>query len=139
MHGFIVSHSIERKQLFNSLLSHGAAARISFISSLRMAARSTAAQKRKGRGGPSAHGVCTRRSVIIVKPGSFSAVSKPTFARKYALESSRRDLHNALLCTALQSQIFFKNSAEFCKILQQILQILTKKMRLQSCAKECIV
>ena len=31
---------------------------------------------------------------------SFSAVSKPNFARKYALESSRRDLHNALLCIA---------------------------------------
>ena len=33
--------------------------------------------------------------------GSLSAVSKPTFASKYAFESSRRDLHNALLCTAL--------------------------------------
>ena len=33
--------------------------------------------------------------------GSFSAVSKPNFASKYAFESSRRDLHNALLCTAL--------------------------------------
>ena len=28
--------------------------------------------------------------------GSFSAVSKPNFARKYALEGSLRDLHNAL-------------------------------------------
>ena len=35
--------------------------------------------------------------------GSFSAVSKPNFANKYSLESSRRDLHNALLCTALES------------------------------------
>ena len=35
--------------------------------------------------------------------GSFSAVSKPNFASKYAFESSRRDLHNALLCTALKS------------------------------------
>ena len=33
--------------------------------------------------------------------GSFSAVSKPNFASKYSLESSRRDLHNALLCTDL--------------------------------------
>ena len=33
--------------------------------------------------------------------GSFSAVSKPTFAREYAFESSRRDLHNALLSTVL--------------------------------------
>ena len=40
--------------------------------------------------------------------GSFSAVSKPNFTRKYALESSRRDLHNALLCTTLQSQFFVK-------------------------------
>ena len=32
---------------------------------------------------------------------SLSAVSKPTFARKYALETSRRDLRNALLCTVL--------------------------------------
>ena len=38
--------------------------------------------------------------------GSFSAVSNQNFASKYALESSRRDLHNALLCTALQSQFF---------------------------------
>ena len=38
--------------------------------------------------------------------GSFSAVSKPNFASKYALESSRRDLQNAVLCTALQSQFF---------------------------------
>ena len=35
--------------------------------------------------------------------GSFSAVSTPIFASKYALESSRRDLHNALLCTVLES------------------------------------
>ena len=40
---------------------------------------------------------------------SFSAVSKQNFARKYALESSRWDLHNALLCTALRSQFFVKN------------------------------
>ena len=40
--------------------------------------------------------------------GSFSAVSKPKFASKYALERSLRDLHNALLCTALHSQCFGK-------------------------------
>ena len=34
---------------------------------------------------------------------SFSAVSKRSFASKCSLESSRRDLHNALLCTALES------------------------------------
>ena len=31
------------------------------------------------------------------------------FASKYSLESSRRDLHNALLCTVLYSQMFVKN------------------------------
>ena len=38
--------------------------------------------------------------------GSFSAVSRPNFASKYAFESSRRDLQNALLCTALKSHFF---------------------------------
>ena len=33
--------------------------------------------------------------------GSFSAVSKRNFASKYAFDSSRRDLHNGLLCTVL--------------------------------------
>merc|ERR1712025_1416493 len=42
--------------------------------------------------------------------GSFSAVSTPIFASKYSLESSRRDLHNALLCTVLQSQFFRQKS-----------------------------
>ena len=37
--------------------------------------------------------------------GSFSSISKPNFASKYSFESSRRDLHNALLSTAL---ILFK-------------------------------
>ena len=44
--------------------------------------------------------------------GLFSAVSNRNFARKYALKSSRRDLHNALLCTALKSH-FFKKLLEF--------------------------
>ena len=39
--------------------------------------------------------------------GSFSTVSKPNFASKYAFESSR-DLHNALLCTALKLHFFNK-------------------------------
>ena len=55
---------------------------------------------------------CLERELDAKKTlqGSFSAVSKPNFARKYAFESSRRDLHNALLCTALKSvlnHIFF--------------------------------
>jgi len=45
--------------------------------------------------------------------GSFSAVSTPIFASKYSLESSRRDLHNALLCTVLRSQNFSQKSSTF--------------------------
>ena len=57
--------------------------------------------------------------------GSFSAVSRPNFATKYAFESSRRDLHNALLCTALYSHFFVKICqfffAKICEIQIQIL------------------
>ena len=45
--------------------------------------------------------------------GSFSAVSTPISSSKYSLESSRRDLHNALLCTFLQSQNFSQKSSSF--------------------------
>ena len=44
----------------------------------------------------------TQRSTYLTLKGSFSAVSKPKFASKYALESSRRDLQNSLLCTVLE-------------------------------------
>ena len=37
------------------------------------------------------------------RSASFSTVSKPNFASKYSFESSRRDLHNTLLCTATRS------------------------------------
>ena len=47
--------------------------------------------------------------------GSFSAVSTPIFASKYSLESSRRDLHNALLCTVLQTQNFSQKSPTFLR------------------------
>ena len=47
----------------------------------------------------------TQLSNYLTLKGSFSAVSKPNFASKYSLESSRRDLHNALLCTVLESII----------------------------------
>ena len=40
--------------------------------------------------------------------GSFSAVSTPIFASKYSLKSSRRDLHNALLCTVLVGSVWVK-------------------------------
>ena len=42
-----------------------------------------------------------------------SAVSTPIFASKYSLESSRRDLHKALLCTVLQTQNFSQKSSSF--------------------------
>ena len=54
--------------------------------------------------------ICTRRAgkLYEARPrlagwlaGTSSAVSKPNFASKFSLESSRRDLHNALLCTVL--------------------------------------
>ena len=50
--------------------------------------------------------------------GSFSAVSTPIFASKYSLESSRRDLHNALhnalfLCIVLQTQKISQKSSTF--------------------------
>ena len=48
------------------------------------------------------------RSVGQTCQGSFSAVLKPNFANKNSFESSRRDLPNALFCTALQSQFFVK-------------------------------
>ena len=37
--------------------------------------------------------------------GSFSAVLKPNLASKYSYQSSRRDLHEAFLCTVLESTI----------------------------------
>ena len=52
--------------------------------------------------------LAAHRSIGQTLQGSFSAVSKPTFASKHALESSRRDLHNALLCTGLKSHFFQK-------------------------------
>ena len=41
--------------------------------------------------------------------GSFSIVSKPKFASKYAFESFCRDLHNALFCTVLVEARLVKN------------------------------
>ena len=52
-------------------------------------------------GRPVAMLALTQLSNYLTLKGSFSAVSKPNFASKYALESSRRDLQNALLCTVL--------------------------------------
>ena len=62
----------------------------------------------------------------------FSAASKPNFATKYSLESSRRDLHSALRSTTFQSQKFVKHlptsaeiyrkSATYCRNFQNILK-----------------
>ena len=55
--------------------------------------------------------------------GSFSAVSKPNFASKCSLESSRRDLHNALLCTVLESNPKNQeNHGELCTVLESIIE-----------------
>ena len=78
--------------------------------------------------------------------GSFSAVSKPNFASKYAFESSRRDLHNALLCTAPKSHFFQKISRicqnlrnfkifRFCEIRNFSNRIFAKNLRLQRCKR----
>ena len=46
--------------------------------------------------GPAPMLALTQLSNYLTLKGSFSAVSKPIFASRYALESSRRDLQNAL-------------------------------------------
>ena len=83
------------------------------LSDVAVAAPST--RVRRGSSRPSEVGVALGRVLRKVGDGhvmdrggegSFSAVSKPNFARKYAFESSRRDLHNALLCTALKTHFF---------------------------------
>ena len=56
----------------------------------------------------------------LVLGGGGSAVSKPNFARKYPLESSRRDLHNALLCTVLNAQKFRQKSLKILLFFRQI-------------------
>ena len=58
----------------------------------------------------------TQLSNYLTLKGPFSAVSKPNFASKYALESSRRDLHNALLCTVLNAQNFRQKSLKILLI-----------------------
>ena len=53
---------------------------------------------------------------VQILEGSFSAASKPDFASKHAFESSRRALHNALLCTALESHFLSKFAKNFAKL-----------------------
>ena len=64
-----------------------------------------------------------RHGIRQTLEGSFSAVSKPNFASKYAFESSRRDLHNALLCTAPKSH-FFQKISRICQNLRKFSEIL---------------
>ena len=51
--------------------------------------------------------ICTVGRSKETLNGSFLAVSKPTFASEHYFENSRRDLHNTLLCSPLQSQFVF--------------------------------
>ena len=62
----------------------------------------------RGRRGPAAPGAPPRprerwRPTRQTLERSFSAVSKRNFASKYALENSRRDLQNTILCTVLEA------------------------------------
>ena len=103
------------------------------------------------RGGPSGRrSTCSRialwrQSIGQALQGSFSAVSKPNFASKYASESSRRDLHNALFCTALQSQFFVKILPNFLQNfpnqfnLAKFQRFLNKVVSFENGTKECIV
>ena len=77
--------------------------------------RLLAAGAREGPCGCPLHGARCERVMRQTLEGSFSAVSKPNFARKYAIERSRRDLHNALRCTALRSQLFIKILLTFAR------------------------
>ena len=74
------------------------------------------------------------------KEGSFSAASKPNFASKYAFESSRRDLHNALLCTALHLN-FLSNFAKMLPNLawQKLANFLAMFKQKLYGAKQCIL
>ena len=79
-----------------------------------------------------------RVSIGQTLQGSFSAVLKPNFASKYAFESSRRDLHNALECTplhlSLSSNFCLKIAEHFRKFQQNSSKF--EKMLFYSCANE---
>ena len=69
--------------------------------------------------------------------GSFSSVSKPNFARKYALESSRRDLQNTLLRTVLSAQFVVWKLLHFLQVFAKFkfllnLTILSKFRKISS-------
>ena len=75
------------------------------------------------------------RSARARSEGSFSAVSKPNFVSKYALKSSRRDLHNALLCTVLHRS----QCSKFSSKISTKFSIFNEQFELKDGAKECIV
>ena len=64
-----------------------------------------------------------RTSYTVRVSRSFSAVSKPKSARKYALESSRRDLPKALLCTGLHRSLISKFSLQLAEGLVEVLKV----------------
>ena len=67
--------------------------------------------------------------------GSFSAVSTPIFASKYSLESSRRDLHNALLCTVLVGSVWVKKYTKIYieKMHRSLISIFSSKIAKKFC------
>ena len=65
------------------------------------------------------------RSIGQTLQSSFSAVSKPNFARKYAFESSRRDLHNALFCRASNPNSELCNLNFLSKFCRMIVDVFT--------------
>ena len=67
-----------------------------------------------------AHGTNPPRA--LSQNGSFSAVSKPNFASKYSLESSRRDLQDLHAFAPLRPQYFRKFSSNFFAFFGKILQ-----------------
>ena len=78
-----------------------------------------------GRSFPPAYvGSPTQLSNYLTLKGSFSAVSKPNFASKYALDSSRRDLQNALLCTVCapfsKLNVLFENRWKCCQCFAKV-------------------
>ena len=75
--------------------------------------RSAAARWRQRRAKAAATSAVTAADATL--QGSFLAVSKPKFASKYVFESSRRDLHNVRLCTALKSHFVLRDIRKLSK------------------------
>ena len=95
------------------------------VHGLRPALPRTARLRRRSAAAPVRADAPDRGDVQTLQ-GSFSAVSKPIFASKYAFESSRRDIHIALLRTPLKSHFlnFFLKNARICQNLPKCSEIL---------------